>query len=695
MNEHPFSSTPRPAAGDPEGRLDSWKKIAAYLKRDVSTVQRWERREAMPVHRHLHDKLGSVYAFRSELDAWWASRRGRLTSEQDSAADATPASAPDAQRATERNIAATAAGATPHPGRRRLLWIAAAVAILAIVSVGLWLEERSEYFWINPLANAQFRSLADFEGTKSAATISRDGTTVAFLADRDGRMDVWLTRVGSGEFQNLTRGTAPELVNPSIRTLRFSPDGGFVSIWTRQADGSRPEDISLQAAPTTAGPLRPYLAQAAESDWSHDGRIVYHTTAPGDPMFVQEGDRGVPRQIYVAPSGVHSHFPVWSPDDAFIYFIRGVPPEEWDIWRVGADGGTPERITFLNARVTHPVFLDKRTLLYLATDRDGSGPWIYSMDVQQRTSHRLTSGIERYMSLSASEDVARLVVTVARSKSTLWHVPDAGQSLTDSSASRIALPTSQATSPRFGADSLFYIGSEAGHEGIWKLVGGTATQIWRDSHARIADALAIAPDGRRIAFITKSDGRSRLNVIRDDGADHRVISDTLDLRGSPAWAPDGRSIACAADQGGAPRLFRFFPNGGSPVLLVSEYSIDPVWSPDGRFLVYSGPDVGTTFPVRAAAADGRTHPLRSLILTRGARRVSFWRGPHTLAILRGEIGNKNLWLVDLETGAERQLTNLSRDFVIGDFDFSGDGREIVFNRVQENSDLLLIDRIRR
>jgi hypothetical protein len=50
-----------------EHRLDSWKKIASYLKRDVSAVQRWERREAMPVHRHLHDKQGSVFAFCSEL----------------------------------------------------------------------------------------------------------------------------------------------------------------------------------------------------------------------------------------------------------------------------------------------------------------------------------------------------------------------------------------------------------------------------------------------------------------------------------------------------------------------------------------------------------------------------------------------------------------------------------------------------
>jgi TolB-like protein/Tfp pilus assembly protein PilF len=55
-------------------RLESWKEIAAYLNRDVTTVQRWEKREGMPVHRHLHDKRGSVYAVPAELDAWRHSR---------------------------------------------------------------------------------------------------------------------------------------------------------------------------------------------------------------------------------------------------------------------------------------------------------------------------------------------------------------------------------------------------------------------------------------------------------------------------------------------------------------------------------------------------------------------------------------------------------------------------------------------
>jgi dipeptidyl aminopeptidase/acylaminoacyl peptidase len=60
-------------------------------------------------------------------------------------------------------------------------------------------------------------------------------------------------------------------------------------------------------------------------------------------------------------------------------------------------------------------------------------------------------------------------------------------------------------------------------------------------------------------------------------------------------------------------------------------------------------------------------------------------------LLRGEIQHKNLWLIDVETGAERQLTNLNPDFRIQDFDISPDGREVVLERMQERSDVALVD----
>jgi hypothetical protein len=62
----PPSEPPQPFGS----RLDSWKEIAAYLRRDVRTVQRWEKLAGLPVHRHENDKVGSVFAFTHELDSW-------------------------------------------------------------------------------------------------------------------------------------------------------------------------------------------------------------------------------------------------------------------------------------------------------------------------------------------------------------------------------------------------------------------------------------------------------------------------------------------------------------------------------------------------------------------------------------------------------------------------------------------------
>jgi dipeptidyl aminopeptidase/acylaminoacyl peptidase len=83
--------------------------------------------------------------------------------------------------------------------------------------------------------------------------------------------------------------------------------------------------------------------------------------------------------------------------------------------------------------------------------------------------------------------------------------------------------------------------------------------------------------------------------------------------------------------------------------------------------------------------------LQDVTLTRGARHLAFLPGGRALVLLRGEIQHKDLWVIDLETGAERQLTHLTPEFDIRDFDISSDGREVVIERVQERSNVVLLD----
>ena len=664
----------------PEDRLDSWKEIAAYLNRDVTTVQRWEKREGMPVHRHVHDKLGSVYAFRVELDAWARGRKPAAAAEN---GDDAPSASSDA-------LPPGAAISNWKSKWKIVLPLAAAIGVLAI-GVVLWLQ-KIEYFWRNPIAAARFQTVTDIDGVAQAAAVSRDGHFVAFLSDRDGQMDVWVTQVGSGEFHNLTHGSAPELVNPSVRTMGFSPDGSLVTFWARKQGGSS-GDISIWAVPTLGGQPRPYLEGVAEFDWTRDvSRLAYHTPGPGDPLFVSDGTRRLDgRPIFTAPAGLHCHFPLWSTDSAFIYFVEGSLPDKLDIWRITPGGGTPERITSHSARVTHPVLLDRRTLMYLAGDADGSGPWLYSVDVERRIPHKLSSGLDRYTSLAASADGRRLVVTQASPKRTLWRLRLADSPAEAPAPARISLTTGTGFSPRLGGEYLLYVSATSASESVWKLANGTGTELWNGVGAQVFGGPAISPDGRSIAFSVRQHEKNVLYVMQADGTNARIVTESLDLQGNPAWAPDGQSILSAAEDRGVPHLFRIPMDGGAPVLFVQDYSVDPAWAPDGRFVFYSGPDIGTTFSVKAVTSEAGARAFPALTLTRGARHLTFLPGGRALLFLQGDIQHKNLWRLDLETGAKRQLTNLAPDFDIRDFDISPDGREVVLERVQERSDVVLLD----
>jgi dipeptidyl aminopeptidase/acylaminoacyl peptidase len=260
-----------------------------------------------------------------------------------------------------------------------------------------------------------------------------------------------------------------------------------------------------------------------------------------------------------------------------------------------------------------------------------------------------------------------------------------------SGVSSMSLPTASGASPRVGPGFLAYRAPRAGLDAIWKVPdSGAPEPIWNGAGGRAVSGVAVSPDGKRLAFVVRRDRRLRLLLMNADGSGARNISDEFEVRGAPAWSPDGRWIAIGVNEGGQVHLYRFPVDSGRPMPLVTpSYATDPVWSPSGDFLVYTDADIGTRFNLQAVNDDGTPHPIPKLRLTRGARRLAFL-SEHELVFMDGNISYRDFWLMDLLTGKKRQLSDLK--FAIQDFDMSADGREIFFDRWKEESDIVLIQR---
>ncbi|MGD0295807.1 MAG: tetratricopeptide repeat protein [Bryobacteraceae bacterium] len=179
-----------------EARLDSWKEIAAYLGRDVTTVQRWEKRESMPVHRHVHDKRGSVYALAPELDAWVRSRRQQSADKQDA----------------EEQESEAAVDADAGQGRRATLgarrWIAlAAAGVLGLLAATYLVSRLMSRGRSENTAQPKIRSLAvlpmkNLSGDQTQEYLG-DGMTEALIARLSGMHDLRvISRTSVMQFKN-------------------------------------------------------------------------------------------------------------------------------------------------------------------------------------------------------------------------------------------------------------------------------------------------------------------------------------------------------------------------------------------------------------------------------------------------------------------------------------------------------------
>ena len=571
--------------------------------------------------------------------------------------------------------------------RWRTVVLLAAAFIGGVLVAGVGPLQRLRPALRNPLENAMFSHVTNFDGTERSASISRDGRFVAFRSDRDGPLDVWLTQIGSGRFLNLTKGIDDEFA-PEHPSCGFSGEGS--EIWLGGGVGRR-----LRLLPLMGGPPRPFLADSAVTvAWSQDGaRVVYHLQDDGDSMFVADRTGENPHLVFRRQANEHNHFPTWSLDGRWIYFTSGTPETtEMDIWRISPEGGSPERLTRRNSDVAYPTPIDSGMLLYVAHDEDGSGPWLWALDVERKLTRRVSFGVEKYMSVSATPDGSRLVTTVSNPSASLWSVPIRPEhAAEDADVKPFALPTAQSSAPRFASASLFYLSSLGAGEGVWRFDHGQATEIWKGVDGAALAPPDASPDGKRVALVLRRNGRLKLHVLSAEGGELRAVADPLDVRGGASWSPDGKWIVVRANEQGKPGLFKVPADGGTPIRLTTGAALNPVWSPDGNLIAFAGPNVSAFAPLLAVRPDGTSVRLPPIQLRRDGERIRF-APDGSLIYMQGELRAQNFWRLDLTTMSTRQLTRLTRRDTMRTFDVTPDGKQIVFDRLRDNSDIVLIDR---
>jgi Tol biopolymer transport system component len=595
--------------------------------------------------------------------------------------------------------AATPRGIAPSPRR----WpLAAGIAGLAIVAAVVWfMRGATPPPAGDALANARFMRFTDWPGNEAGAQISPDGKFVAFLADKAGEFDIWLRQVGAGDPVNLTRDF-PALQNsgPVFKKFGFSGDGA--EIWFSPETGPA---MAQMIMPLIGGTPRAFLKKGATApSWSPDGeRLVYFINEPGDPLFLADRTGGNARAIAVEQqpdgkgffeSGMHNHNPVWSPDGQWIYVAHGSEPSgPMDVWRFRPSGQSLERLTEHGIGVNLLAPLDARTVLYIGLAEDGSGPWLWALDVERKTSRRVSSGLGQYTSVSASRDGRRVVATVTNPSANLWRVPLLDRQAEDRDVQPYPLKTERALAPRFRGTSLFYLSASATGDGLWRAHDGQAPEeVWRGGS--LSEPPVISPDGSRVAIIVRQENKRRLVIVSADGRNSVSAAPSIDIQGFAGqgmadWSPDGRWIVVGGiDVAQGAGLFKVAPEGGVPVRLVAGETFNPVWSPDGNVIVYAGPFATGQVDLLGVRPDGATVDMPHARARPGGYRFL----PNGSGIVYLPlIPSLDFSLLDLATKQSRRLTSLSNQGALGTFDITPDGKAIVFDRARANSDIVLID----
>ena len=246
----------------------------------------------------------------------------------------------------------TPASADARPGRPHrglsLTWSAMVIVAAAAGAFALGRTARPGIASSDAPTFSRVVRLTASAAHEMAPAISPDGKWVAYLSDARGPTDVWVQFVGGGQPINLTANANLTLSSRSVvGGLEISPDGSRILFQGGPTEATANSTYSVPA-PLGGVPSRFLENGIAGARWSPDGKRLAFTLAggsAGDAIWIADADGSNRRLLVRAEGNIHAHWPSWSADGRYIFFNHSMTAwneEPTEVYRVAADGGTPE-----------------------------------------------------------------------------------------------------------------------------------------------------------------------------------------------------------------------------------------------------------------------------------------------------------------------------------------------------------------
>jgi eukaryotic-like serine/threonine-protein kinase len=597
--------------------------------------------------------------------------------------------------------------AAPPPSVR-LPWAVAGVAIVgALAALGWTMRPASHGGDAAPLVSAAVR-ITNTPAEEFGPAIAPDGKWVAYYSNINGRSDLLVKYLDNGSTLNLTASLNLELpVRTGIGGVAISPDGSQIAFGAR-VDPTNPQYDTWVMPGPVGGTPRKLLATIPSVQWSPDGTLLAYTvpgSTRGDALAICASDGTGERVLVEREGGRHVHWPAWSRDGQFIYFIYTydtwhVEPSE--IYRVPVKGGPVEPVVRSVRRAVYPVPLPSGDLLFSGNPNSLElGLWWRRSGTTDAVP--LTNGLGEHTESRLSADGRRVISTLITKRASLVALPangGAAQKLTDGYGNDLF------PSVDFQSGRIAFSSARGGHRNLWvtKPDGSDPTPLTTETS--IDDRPAFSPDGQQIAFVSDRGGQQGIWLINAQGGAprlvaHEIVLDTL------SWSPDGQRIFFARPSANLPGLASVSVNGGTVEAFKTptEGAFAPGWAPNGESLAYIEPAMVNVSPpattlvtrMRLRFADAAGHALFPETATSSA---NFSNGflawsPDRKRVAVASVsanGAAQIWTVEPGSAQPfRKLVDLPTAIRPRGMTWSKDGDRVIYAAEEFNGDIVMYD----